>query len=181
VTDEGLPPPPQQPGPSRGKAVALVAAVGGIIVGAAIGFAVGDATEAESASPESTPALDPTRTPQIIYQTRTITAGPTVTETETVQPTVTETETRTRTRTVEAQPDAARSFGDGVWVVGEEVAPGTYRAPGGSGCYWARLRNFSAGLNSIIANGGFSRNQTVTIQASDAGFETTRCGTWTRI
>jgi hypothetical protein len=87
----------------------------------------------------------------------------------------------TKTRTVEAEPKASRSFGDGVWRVGAEVAPGTYRAPGGSSCYWARLRNFSGGLNSIIANGGFSRNQTVTIQSSDTGFESSDCGSWTRV
>jgi hypothetical protein len=73
---------------------------------------------------------------------------------------------------------ALRSFGDGTWRVGEDVQPGTYRAPGGQNCYWERLRNFKAGLNSIIANGGFTKNQTVTIAASDAGFSTRGCGTW---
>ena len=73
---------------------------------------------------------------------------------------------------------AARSFGDGTWRVGEDIQPGTYRSPGGPNCYWERLRNFKGGFNSIIVNGGFSRNQTVTIDSSDAGFSTTRCGTW---
>lgn len=72
----------------------------------------------------------------------------------------------------------ARSFGDGTWRVGEDIRPGTFRAPGGQNCYWERLRNFKGGLNSIIANGGFTKNQTVTIAASDAGFSTRGCGTW---
>ena len=72
----------------------------------------------------------------------------------------------------------AQPFGDGTWRVGADIQPGTYRAPGGPNCYWERLRNFKGGLNSIIVNGGFSRNQTVTIDPSDAGFSTRSCGTW---
>jgi hypothetical protein len=78
-------------------------------------------------------------------------------------------------------PGPKRIITDGVWKVGEEIAPGTYRAPGGGGCYWARLSGFSGDLDDIIANGGFSKNQTITISSSDAGFETKGCGTWTRI
>jgi hypothetical protein len=80
-----------------------------------------------------------------------------------------------------ASGGATASFGDGVWLVGSEIQPGTYRSPGGSGCYWARLSGFSGDLDDIIANGGFSKNQTVTIQASDAGFETNGCGTWAKV
>jgi hypothetical protein len=70
-------------------------------------------------------------------------------------------------------------FSDGVFIVGREVKPGTYRSRGGGGCYWARLSGF--GGSDIIVNGGFSRNQTVTIFSSDRGFESSRCGSWYRI
>lgn len=71
------------------------------------------------------------------------------------------------------------SFSDGTFLVGKEVAPGTYRARGGGDCYWARLSGF--GGSDIIVNGGFTRNQTVTVSSSDKGFESSGCGTWHRI
>ena len=77
---------------------------------------------------------------------------------------------------------SARTFGDGTHRVGRDISAGTYRAPrvgGLFGCYWARLRNFSGGLNSIIANGNESAPALVTIKRTDKGFETRGCGTWT--
>jgi uncharacterized protein HemX len=74
-----------------------------------------------------------------------------------------------------------RTIEDGTWRVGEEVAPGTYRAPGGGSCYWERLAGFSGDLDDIIANGVAERNVTVTIAPSDVGFHTNDCGTWTKI
>jgi hypothetical protein len=76
--------------------------------------------------------------------------------------------------------NARSSFGDGIWLVGEEIQPGTYRSPAGGSCYWARLSGFG-GFDDIIINGGFTRNQTVTISASDKGFESSNCGTWVKI
>lgn len=74
-----------------------------------------------------------------------------------------------------------RTIENGTWRVGEEVAPGTYRAPGGGSCYWERLSGFSGDLDDIIANGVAERNVTVTIAPSDVGFHTNDCGTWTQI
>jgi hypothetical protein len=76
--------------------------------------------------------------------------------------------------------NAESSFEDGIWLVGEEIQPGTYRSPAGGSCYWARLSGFD-GFDGIITNGGFTKNQTVTISASDKGFETSSCGTWVKI
>jgi hypothetical protein len=78
------------------------------------------------------------------------------------------------------KPGPKRTITDGLWKVGEEVAPGTYRSGGGGSCYWARLSGFSGDLDDIITN-GIGRNQTVTISPSDVGFESSGCGTWTRI
>ena len=82
---------------------------------------------------------------------------------------------------IAAAATGARTFGDGTHRVGKDVMPGTYRAPsvGGFGCYWARLRNFSGGLNAIIANGNESAPALVTIKSTDRGFESNGCGTWT--
>jgi hypothetical protein len=73
---------------------------------------------------------------------------------------------------------------DGIFIVGQDLAPGTWRSTGGSGfgCYAARLSGFGGTLNEIIANdlttdGGLI----VTVAGSDKGFETTGCGTWTRL
>jgi hypothetical protein len=72
----------------------------------------------------------------------------------------------------------------GFWLVGSQVAPGTYRAFSQPGCYWERTRNFSGTLAAIIANDFLSNGgQTfVTISGGDVGFKTDGdCGTWTRV
>ena len=74
----------------------------------------------------------------------------------------------------------ATSFSHGVFAVGIDIAPGTYSTAGASGCYWARLSDFTGNLSGIIANGNPSGPATVTIAASDAGFKSQGCGTWTR-
>ena len=76
------------------------------------------------------------------------------------------------------------SIPPGVWLVGSQIAPGTYQVSPGASCYWERLRHFQhQGLTSVIAN-GFSpagKTQSVTIADADAGFSTDgNCGTWTR-
>lgn len=72
-------------------------------------------------------------------------------------------------------------FGEGTFIVGLDIAPGTYRSRGGSNCYWARLRNFTGELNGIIANGTPSGPTIVTISSSDRGFDSSRCGNWSRL
>ena len=72
----------------------------------------------------------------------------------------------------------AVKFGDGTYQVGVHIRPGTYSADGTGTCYWARLSNFShAGVGGIITNG--NNPTTIEIAASDAGFTTFGCGTWT--
>lgn len=71
-------------------------------------------------------------------------------------------------------------FGDGTFKVGSDIKPGTYRTRSGSaGCYFARLKDFSGGVDSIIANANTDDPAIVTIAASDVGFQSTNCGTWT--
>ncbi len=72
------------------------------------------------------------------------------------------------------------SFGAGTYIVNTDVEPGTYHAPGSDLCYWARLSGFGGTFSEIIANGNPTGSVIVTIAASDKGFESARCGTWTK-
>jgi hypothetical protein len=77
---------------------------------------------------------------------------------------------------VTSSPDAP--FGDGTFIVGTDVSPGTWKATDATDCYWSRLDSFGGGTGSIIANdngGGI-----VTISSDDAGFSSSRCGEWTK-
>lgn len=82
-------------------------------------------------------------------------------------------------------PTSRKSFvaGDGVWSVQKQIAPGLYRASSGANsCYWARTSDFTGDLGSIIDNYiGSAPNPIVRISSTDAGFESSRCGSWTRI
>jgi hypothetical protein len=73
-------------------------------------------------------------------------------------------------------------FGQGTFIVGTDMAAGTYRSSKGNGCYWARLRGFGGTLSDIITNdfrtGGPAL---VTIRSSDKRFQSSRCGNWTRV
>ncbi len=80
--------------------------------------------------------------------------------------------------TTTTPPGPATTFADGTWVVGKQIAPGTYQTNGGDGCYWERDKNLS-GSGLPIANDNTSGHAVVTILATDAGFKTASCGTWT--
>jgi len=72
------------------------------------------------------------------------------------------------------------SIPDGTWLVGEEVPPGRYAAPGGGDCYWERLSDFRGETDGIISNHFGPGRQVVEIEASDVGFQTLNCGEWAR-
>ncbi|GAB2769216.1 hypothetical protein [Streptomyces bullii] len=100
-------------------------------------------------------------------------------------PAATETVTETATTAVpEEEASAVGEIpGDGTYVVGTEIEPGTYRTGGPQdsaipNCYWARLSGTSGEPNEIIANGNTAGPTTVTISASDRAFQTTGCETW---
>jgi hypothetical protein len=67
--------------------------------------------------------------------------------------------------------------GDGVWRVGVDIQPGTYRSSGGDPCYWARLFGFAGNSQIDIRLG--SGPTSVTIKPTDVGFESRKCGSWT--
>ena len=73
-----------------------------------------------------------------------------------------------------------RTFSDGTWEVGDDIRATTYRTRRASeNCYWARLRNFRGGVDSIKANDFTDGPAVVTIRPNDRGFESSNCGTWT--
>ena len=69
---------------------------------------------------------------------------------------------------------------DGTWRLEEDYLSGTYEAPGGGSCYWAMLSSVGGGgIEDIIENGGFNKHQILTIESPY--FESSGCGTWTRV
>jgi hypothetical protein len=76
------------------------------------------------------------------------------------------------------------SITPGMWIVGAQIAPGTYRADSSTqGCYWQRVSNFTGAIEAIIASAFVTSSgaQLVTIANTDVGFSATaECGTWTR-
>lgn len=72
-------------------------------------------------------------------------------------------------------------FGDGTYQVGKDIQSGTYRTRVGSpGCYYARLRGFGGTIDDTIANNNTDAPTIVTIAATDKGFTSQNCGTWTK-
>jgi hypothetical protein len=72
------------------------------------------------------------------------------------------------------------TIGDGMYVIGTDRAPGTYRNTGASGCYYVRLSGFGNTTDDIIANNIVDTATIVTIASSDKGFQSNGCGTWTK-
>jgi hypothetical protein len=70
-------------------------------------------------------------------------------------------------------------FDNGIWKAEVDYVLGTYRTPGDSGCYWAKLSSANTSDsddNNFTTGGG---QQVVTIDSPY--FQTEGCGTWGRI
>ena len=87
----------------------------------------------------------------------------------------------TWTKDLSAITESKTSFGEGAYIVGTDIEPGTYRNSGSSGCYYERLSSFTGDFNGIIANGNADEPAVVTIEPTDAGFQSNDCGTWTKL
>lgn len=68
--------------------------------------------------------------------------------------------------------------GDGTFLVGSEIKPGTYRTKAGDACYWARSSGTSGDIGDIIANGNPRGSTVVTIKPTDKSFQTAYCAEW---
>lgn len=74
------------------------------------------------------------------------------------------------------------NFDAGTFIVGTDIAPGTWRSNGsGTGCYWARQKSFSGKISDVIANYFGSASAVVTISPTDVGFTSSGCGSWARV
>jgi hypothetical protein len=68
---------------------------------------------------------------------------------------------------------------DGTFVVGTDIAPGTYASAGPVGdgtCYWKRMSN--AASDNMIDNALSKKPQIVQIDPTDAKFKTDGCQAW---
>ncbi|MFF9512449.1 hypothetical protein ACF1BU_38255 [Streptomyces sp. NPDC014724] len=161
--------PPRKP--SRGKAWLTHGAVA--LVALLIGTGIGSSGEAD-ADAKASGSVKP---------------GPTVTATETAKtrpaPTVTKTVTAKPKEPKKTEPAGpATSFnGDGEYLVGEDIAAGTYKSagPDGSfGCYWERAKDSSGEFGSIIANNNLNGPGHVTLNKGEY-FKTNRCEEWKKV
>lgn len=78
--------------------------------------------------------------------------------------------------------DSQAEFGEGTYVVGTDILPGEYTAVGGASCTWERLGGFGGTrrerVERVLRAGEQPR---VTIEATDVGFSSGGCGTWTAL
>jgi endonuclease YncB( thermonuclease family) len=81
----------------------------------------------------------------------------------------------------------AKTIGDGTYVVGVDIQPGTYRTTGPAEdavlkmCSWKRLKDTSGEFRSVIATNIAQGPTTVTIKPTDGAFESRGCAPWTKI
>ena len=76
--------------------------------------------------------------------------------------------------------ESRNRFGPGTYFIDMDVAPGVYRSSAAGQCSWARLGSFGGKAKDAIETGSAVGRQQVTIVATDAGFTSEGCGTWTR-
>ncbi|MFJ6408955.1 hypothetical protein ACIQK9_25885 [Streptomyces hydrogenans] len=70
----------------------------------------------------------------------------------------------------------------GMFKVGVDVAPGTYKSTGNkdAGCYWERSKDAGHGMDAILANDNVTGTAIVKITAKDGYFKSVGCGDWTK-
>ena len=82
----------------------------------------------------------------------------------------------TRLKDWPAPAQLLSEIGPGMYIVGRDIAPGTYQGSAGTdileSCYWARLGGLSDELGDIIANDNANGSFYVEVAASDMVFET---------
>jgi len=72
-------------------------------------------------------------------------------------------------------------FGDGIFGVGSDIPPGTYRTrANANGCYWERRSGTSGDISEILENDSTNVSAIVTIAPTDQAFKSEHCGTWTQ-
>jgi hypothetical protein len=77
-------------------------------------------------------------------------------------------------------PDLPTVMDDGTWEVGEDVQSGTYQAPGGNDCYWARLKHGDDSPGGVIQKNLGGGPQTITVHQKE-DLQTLGCGIWKKV
>lgn len=72
-------------------------------------------------------------------------------------------------------------FSDGTWIVGSDIAAGTWAPSNQGACTWARLSTFASDAESLIDFQEGWTQGAVEIKSSDAGFYADGCGTWRKV
>ena len=75
-------------------------------------------------------------------------------------------------------PPGSGTFSNGTWLVGEEIAPGIWRALRSRTCSWKRLSALEGPVENVA---GFGSHLTVEIKPTDAAFWSDGCGWWSQI
>ena len=72
--------------------------------------------------------------------------------------------------------ESLTQIGPGTYIVGRDIAPGTYRGKAGSdvldSCYWARLSGLSGDFDDIIANENANGSYYMTVASTDFALTT---------
>ncbi|WP_242488767.1 hypothetical protein [Streptomyces sp. DSM 110735] len=82
----------------------------------------------------------------------------------------------------QGHPGTSMDGDGGMFRVGADVAPGTYRSAGNApgSCSWERAEDATHEPGSVLAEDDVTGTAVVTIRATDAYFTTTGCGDWKR-
>lgn len=159
-----------------------------VIPGAAVLFFIGVMIGTTGSGDSTTTVADSKAAPApTATVTKTLAARPPAKAKPAPTVTVTATATKTVTKTKTVAPKAAATIpGEGTFVVGSDIKPGTYKTTGPSdsdlpNCYWARLDSTSGDFDDIIANGNPGGQTTITISSSDKAFETSGCAEWEKV
>ncbi|MFF4039417.1 hypothetical protein [Streptomyces sp. NPDC001816] len=77
-------------------------------------------------------------------------------------------------------PASSMDGDGGMFKVGTDIAPGTYKSSGNKddSCYWERTKDAAGDTDSVLANNNVTGTAVVTISSKDAYFKTTGCGDW---
>ncbi|MFG2888465.1 hypothetical protein [Streptomyces sp. NPDC048248] len=169
---------PPQP-PKKHTALKVAASVVGALLVFGVGVAAGSGSENTGTKVKAEPA------PAV---TVTVTAGAATPKTEKAASGKPKTKAEPAEQKKAGQPKKAApeaTISQGSYLVGEDVDAGTYRTGGPSDsdiplCYWARNKDSSGELDSIIANGTPQGPARVTINKGEI-FETNGCEEWKRV
>jgi multidrug efflux pump subunit AcrA (membrane-fusion protein) len=78
---------------------------------------------------------------------------------------------------MEATAAANTIPGDGVYIVGQDISPGTYKSAGGAGCYWSRNDKGNGIVDNYIGDGA----TVIVVHASDFSVEIAGCADFHKV